>query len=83
MFATKPRLLSIRTIVVPTSVWSNQLVKLITSIGLILVKHVIKILEPIFEPPVSFDILIKLVLVRPIKNPMILSNNIYRRFFPT
>jgi hypothetical protein len=31
MFATKLGLFSLGTIVVPTSVWSNQLVKLITS----------------------------------------------------
>jgi hypothetical protein len=37
MFATKPRLFSIGTIVVLTSIWSNQLVKLITSVGLNLV----------------------------------------------
>jgi hypothetical protein len=37
MFATKLRLFSIGTIVVPTLVWSNQPIKLITLLGLNLV----------------------------------------------
>ncbi len=45
MFAIKPRLFSIGTIVVPTSIWSNQLAKLITSSYLNLVEHVIKHVE--------------------------------------
>jgi len=40
MFATKPKLFSIGTIVFLTLVWTNQPVKLITSIGLNLVKQV-------------------------------------------
>jgi hypothetical protein len=50
MFATELRLFSIRTIVVLTLVWSNQLVKLITSISLNLVKHVNKPIEHVYEP---------------------------------
>jgi len=41
MFATKPKLFSIGTIVVPTLVCSNQLVKLITLVGFNLVEQVI------------------------------------------
>jgi hypothetical protein len=41
MFTTKPRLFSIRTIVVLTLVWSYQPIKLITSMGFTLVEHVI------------------------------------------
>ncbi len=41
MFAIEPRLYSIGTIVIPTSLWLNQLVKLITSRGLNLVEQVI------------------------------------------
>ncbi len=67
MFATKPWLFSIGTIVVPTSVWLDQLVKLITSTSLNLVEHVIKLGEPVFNPLVSSDILAKPVPVRPIK----------------
>jgi hypothetical protein len=67
MFAIKLGLFSIGTIVVPTSVWSNQHVKLITSTSLNLIKHVIKHVEPMFEPPISFDIFVKLVLVRLVK----------------
>jgi hypothetical protein len=47
---------SIGTIVVPTLVWSNQPIKLITSASLNLVEHVIKLVEPMFKPPISFDI---------------------------
>jgi hypothetical protein len=67
VFATKPWLFSIGTIVVPTSVWLHQLVKLITSTSLNLVEHVIKLVEPVFKPLVSSDILAKLVHVWPIK----------------
>jgi hypothetical protein len=67
MFATKPIMFSIGTITVPTIVWSNQPVILITLAGLNLVQHVIKIVEPMFEPPISFDIFVKLVLVRSVK----------------
>jgi hypothetical protein len=67
MFAIEPRLFSIGTIVVITSVWSNQPIKLITSTGLNLVEQVIKHVEPMFEPHVLFNVPIKLVYVRPIK----------------
>jgi len=48
---------------VPTLVWSNQLVKLITSTSLNLVEHVIKLVEPMFEPLVSSNILVKSIIV--------------------
>ncbi len=48
MFATEPWLFSIGTIVIPTSVWSNQLVKLITSTSLNLVGQVNKHVELVF-----------------------------------
>ncbi len=38
VFAIERRLISIRTIIVPTSIWSNQHVKLISLIGLNLVE---------------------------------------------
>jgi ADP-dependent phosphofructokinase/glucokinase len=60
-------LFAIGTIVVPKSIWSNQLVKLITSIGLNLVEHVIKLVEPMFEPHVSYEILVKSILIRHVK----------------
>jgi len=41
MFATNPRLFSIGTIAILTSLWLDQLVKLITSRGLNLVEQVI------------------------------------------
>jgi len=59
MFATKQRLFSIRSIVVPTSIWSNQLVKLITSPSLNLIKQVNKHVELVFEPLVSSNIHVK------------------------
>jgi hypothetical protein len=60
MFAIELGLFSIGTIVVPTSIWSNQPVKLITSTGLNLVEHV-------FKPSILSNIFIKSILVRPIK----------------
>jgi hypothetical protein len=63
MFAIEPRLFSMGTIVVPTSIWSNQPIKLITSVGLNLVKQIIKHVELVFEPIVSFDIPIKSIHV--------------------
>jgi hypothetical protein len=50
---------SIGTIVVPTSVWLNQHVKLITSTCLNLVKQVNKPIELVSKPHVLFDMLIK------------------------
>jgi hypothetical protein len=67
MFATKLRLFSIGTITIPTLVWSNQLVKLITLARLNLVKYVIKPIELVSTPHDSSDILVKLVLVRLVK----------------
>jgi len=60
MFATKPKLFSIRNIVVPTSIWSYQLVKLTTLVGLNLVEHV-------FILPISFDIPIESISVLLVK----------------
>jgi hypothetical protein len=59
MFAIEPGQFSIGTIVVLTLVWSNQLVKLITSTSLNLVEQVNKLVEPVFEPLVSSNILVK------------------------
>jgi hypothetical protein len=67
MFATKLGLFSIETIVVPTSIWLYQLVKLITSIGLNLVEHVIVHVEPMFKSHVSSNIPVKLVFVLHVK----------------
>ncbi len=63
MFATKRGLFSIGTIDVFTSIWSNQHVKLITSVGLNFVEHV----EHVSKPLVSFDVPIKSIHVQPIK----------------
>jgi hypothetical protein len=63
MFATKPRLFSIGTIVVPTSIWSNQPIRLITSICLNLIKQVIEPIKPQSKCHVSSNIPIKQVLV--------------------
>jgi hypothetical protein len=60
MFATKPKLFSIGTITVFTSVLSYQLVKLTTLVGLNLVEHVFVLI-------VSFDISIELVCVLLVK----------------
>jgi hypothetical protein len=67
MFATKVGLFSIETIVVLTSIWLDQLVKLITSIGLNLVEHVIVHVEPVSKSRVSSNIPIKLVFVLHVK----------------
>ncbi len=63
VFAIERGLFSIGTIIVPTSIWSNQLVKLILLIGLNLVEQVNKPIELVSQPLVSFDILVKLVNV--------------------
>jgi hypothetical protein len=67
MFTTKLGLFSIGTIIVPTSIWSNQPVKLITSTSLNLVKHFVKPIELVFEQLVSSNIPVKSKLVQPIK----------------
>jgi hypothetical protein len=66
MFATKPRLFSIRTIVILTIVWSNQLVKLITSIGLNLVEQVIVHVEFVSKSLVLSNIHVKPISTLPI-----------------
>jgi hypothetical protein len=55
------------TIVFLTSIWLDQLVKLITSTCLNLIGHVNELVEHVFEPFVSSYVLLKLVHVRPIK----------------
>jgi hypothetical protein len=67
MFATKHGLCSIKTIIVLTSIWLYQLVKLITSIGLNLVEHVIVHVEFVSKSHVSSNILVKLVFVLHVK----------------
>jgi hypothetical protein len=67
MFATKLGLFSIGTIIVPTLILLDQLVKLITSTSLNLVSHVTKLVEHVSEPPVLSNVPIKLVHVHPIK----------------
>jgi len=67
MFAIEPRLFSIGTIVVLTSIWSNQSFKLITITGLNLVDQVIKPVEPMFKPLISSNIPIKLVPTQHVK----------------
>jgi hypothetical protein len=67
MFATKLGLFSIETIVVLILVWLDQLVKLITSLGLNLVGKVNKFIEHVSKPPILFNIFVKLVPVRPVK----------------
>jgi hypothetical protein len=56
MFAIEPRLFSIGTIAILTSIWSNQSVKLITLAGLNLVEQVNKHVEPMFAPHVLSNI---------------------------
>jgi hypothetical protein len=77
MFATKLGLFSIETIVVPTSVWLYQLVKLIASVGLNLVEQVIVLVEPMFESPVSFDIHVESVFVLPVN--IVISFNTFQQ----
>jgi hypothetical protein len=61
MFATKPRLFSIGTIVVPTLVCSNQPVKLITLVGFNLVEQVIVHVELVSKSLVLSNIHVKLL----------------------
>jgi hypothetical protein len=79
MFAIELGLFSIGTIVVPTSIWSHQHVNLITSC-LNLVEHAIKHVGHVFEPPVSFDIFFKSVLVQPIK--IVIPLNTFQQHLP-
>jgi hypothetical protein len=72
------------TIVVPTTIWSNQLVKLITSLGLNLVEQFIKPFEPMFEPHVLSNIPIKLVFIQHVKITIpldIFQQHLPRTFF--
>jgi hypothetical protein len=63
MFATEPRLFSIKTIAILTSLWLDQPIKLITSRALNLVEQVIYPIKLVLESPISFDVPIKLVLI--------------------
>jgi hypothetical protein len=63
MFVTELGLFSIGIIIVRTSFWSNQPIKLITSVGLNLIKHVNKLTKPMFEPLVSSNIHVELIHV--------------------
>jgi hypothetical protein len=67
MFATKLGLFSIGTIIVTTSVLSDQFVKLITLTCLNLIGHINKPAGPMFKPLVSFDVPIKPVHIQPVK----------------
>jgi hypothetical protein len=84
MFAKKTRLFSIGTIVVPTLVWSNQLIKLIILAGMNWVKQVIKLVQPMSKPHVSSDIHFKSIPIRPIKiaiPPDIFQQHLPKMFF--
>jgi hypothetical protein len=63
MFAIERGLFSRGSIGVPTSVWSNQLVKLITSTSFNLVKQVNKHVEHVSKPLVLSNICVKSVPV--------------------
>jgi len=67
MFAIEQGLFSIGIIVIPTLVWLNQPIKLITSACLNLVRHANKLVEHVSKPLVSFDVPIKSVHVRLVK----------------
>jgi len=67
MFVTKPKLFSIGTIVILTSVWLDQLVKLTTSRCLNLVEHVYVPIEFLFVLPISSDIPVKPIFILFIK----------------
>jgi hypothetical protein len=67
MFATEPRLLSIGTMVISTSIYSNQPIKLMTSIGLNLIKRVSKPIEPVLKPPILSNILVKPMLIQTVQ----------------
>jgi hypothetical protein len=67
IFATKLRLFSIGTIVVPTSIWSNQHAKLIRLTSLNIIKHVYVLVELVFVLLVLFDIPIEPVSILHVK----------------
>jgi hypothetical protein len=80
MFATKPGLFSIGTIVVLIIIWSHQPVKLITSTSLNLIEHVIVHVEPLSESHVSFVIHVKLIFVLHVK--IVISPNTFQQHLP-
>jgi hypothetical protein len=80
MFATKSRVFSIGTIVVHTSIWSNQHVKSITLACLNLVEHVIKHVELMFKPHVSSNIPIKPIYVQHVK--IVIPPNTFQQHVP-
>ncbi len=80
IFATKLGLFSIGTIVVPTSIWSNQHVKLITLACLNTVKHVYVLVEPVFVLLVSSDIPIKLLSILHVK--IIMPPDTFKQHLP-
>jgi hypothetical protein len=80
IFAIEPKLFSIGTIVVPTSVWSYQHVKLITSIGLNLVEHVYVPIEPMYVLPISSYIPVKLESVLLVK--ITIPPDIFKQHLP-
>jgi hypothetical protein len=67
IFATKPGLFSIGTIVVLTFVWSNQPAKLITLTCLNSIEYVYVHVELMSILPISFNIHVKPIFVLPIK----------------
>ncbi len=67
IFATKLGLFSIGTVVVPTSIWSNQHVKLITLTCLNIVEQVYVLVELVFVLLVSFDIPIEPISILHVK----------------
>jgi hypothetical protein len=76
----RTRLFSIGTIVFPTSVWLDQLVKLITLTCLNLVEHVIEPIKHVFKSHVLFDIPIKPVFVQLIK--IFIPPNTFQQHLP-
>ncbi len=80
MFAIQLKLFSIGTIIVPTLVWSNQLIKLITLAGLNIVEQVIIHVEHVFESLVSFNIPVKLIYVLLVK--IVISLDIFQQHLP-
>ncbi len=80
MFATKPGLFSIGTIVVLIIIWSYQPVKLITSTSLNLVEQVIVHVEPLSKLHVSFVIHVKLIFVLHVK--IVISPNTFQQHLP-
>jgi hypothetical protein len=67
MFATKPKLFAIGTIAIPTSVWLDQLVKLITLTSLNIVEHVDVLVELVFVLHVLSNINVELISVLLVK----------------